>query len=350
MKPDPKQAQEQVFIDRLIKLLRAKMQRENLGTMHRDAHPKQHGMVKAEFMVEKNLPSALQKGVFQPGKCYQAWVRFSNQNAPQQEDYKKDIRGAAIKLMRVPGEKIPCSDGNQTSQDFVTISTPVFITRDLKQFWLLIQALIWGKVAIMLFFILHPRALKNFLRANQRFYSPLEARYWSTTPYQLGDHLEVKYSLVPHSFKPTAIPEQPSSGYMRQNMAQQLSAKAYYFDFCVQPRTNPRTMSLDDPGKAWPEDRAPFIKVATLRIPQQTFDTPEQQALGEQLSFTPWHCLPAHRPLGGINRARQLIYDTLSEFRHQRNGLRRAEPISFDIVSADREDSTLKVNAIVTGK
>lgn len=337
MKQDPEKAQDEIFIDRLIKLLRAKMQRENPGVMHRDAHPKQHGLVKAQFTVEQNLPSVLQKGVFQPGKSYPAWVRFSNQNAPTQEDYRKDIRGAAIKLMGVQGEKLPCSDGNQTSQDFITISTPVFITRDLKQFCHLIQALVWGKLAVMLFFILHPRALKNFLRSNRRFYSPLEARYWSTTPYQLGDSLEVKYSLVPHVVRPTAPPKEPAPDYLRQNMAKQLSAEDYYFDFCVQPRTDSRTMPLEDPGKAWPEDRAPFIKVATLHIPQQIFDTPEQQALGEQLAFTPWHSLAAHRPLGSINRARQRIYDTLSEFRHASNGLRRAEPTSFNVSEVNEE-------------
>jgi len=46
----------------------------------------------------------------------------------------------------------------------------------------------------------------------------------------------------------------------------------------------------------------------------------------EQLSFTPWHSLPEHQPLGSINRARRVIYEAVSEFRHRINGTKRMEP------------------------
>ena len=50
------------------------------GTARRDAHAKGHGCVKAEFRVDENLYPRFAKGVFIPGKAYQAWVRFSNGN------------------------------------------------------------------------------------------------------------------------------------------------------------------------------------------------------------------------------------------------------------------------------
>jgi len=61
------------------------------------------------------------------------------------------------------------------------------------------------------------------------------------------------------------------------------------------------------------------IKVATLRIPSQTFRTLERQELAEDLSFSPAHSLVDHQPIGGINRARVEIYRHLSEFRHKQN-------------------------------
>ena len=64
-------------------------------------------------------------------------------------------------------------------------------------------------------------------------------------------------------------------------------------------------MPVEDPTVEW---TAPWQKVATIRIPPQSFDSPEQMAFGENLSFTPWHTLPEHRPLGGVNRARKRIY------------------------------------------
>jgi hypothetical protein len=73
----------------------------------RDAHPRAHGCVKAEFQVEAALPVELAQGVFVRGTTYPAWVRFSNGSPdPSQPDAKGDIRGMAVKLLNVPGDKI----------------------------------------------------------------------------------------------------------------------------------------------------------------------------------------------------------------------------------------------------
>ena len=52
-------------------------------TMARRAvHPKAHGCVKAQFIVDPDLPAAYRVGVFAtPGKRYPAWIRFSNATA-----------------------------------------------------------------------------------------------------------------------------------------------------------------------------------------------------------------------------------------------------------------------------
>jgi len=55
-------------------------------------------------------------------------------------------------------------------------------------------------------------------------------------------------------------------------------------------------------------------------------DSEAQMDFGENLSFTPWHCLPDHRPLGNINRVRMEIYRNLSMFRHAHNDKPRKEP------------------------
>ena len=59
-------------------------------------------------------------------------------------------------------------------------------------------------------------------------------------------------------------------------------------------------------------------------------DTPEQREFGDNLSFNPWRCLAAHRPLGGISRARRQVYQALSAFRHGRNQAPRVEPALGD--------------------
>ncbi len=321
---------ESEFTQELHDRLKAKMTAENPTFMHRDAHPKQHGVVQATFSVEQSLPKNLCHGAFKPGTTYKAWMRFSNQNAPPLDDYKKDIRGAAIKLMNVPGAKIKMPDGNSTSQDFVLVSTPVFVARSVKEFALLIRYLLTNKFCLIFFFLFHPHVAINIFKANKRFFSPLEARYWSTTPYRLGPNQVVKYSIIPHR-PSTPITEDLGADYLKHNMAKQLADKSAQFDFCVQLQTNPKKMPVENPSKLWKESDSPFVKVATITIPQQNFNTDIKQSYGRSLSFNPWHSLEAHRPLGGINRARHAIYVALSKFRHDKNAMPVTEPVDYNI-------------------
>ena len=74
-------------------------------------------------------------------------------------------------------------------------------------------------------------------------------------------------------------------------------------------------MPIEDASVEWDVDDSPFVQVATLRIPPQDFATPGQMAWCEAIAFNPWFCLPEHRPLGNMNRARRRIYTELSKAR-----------------------------------
>ncbi len=323
-------AEESQRIRGLAARLQAKIIRENpAGIMRRDAHPKMHGLVKAEFCVHEGLPPELRIGLFsQPGP-WRAWIRFSNQSPARGPDLARDIRGMAIKLMGVPGEKLLESQRDGTTQDFILISTDVFVTRDVAQFDDLIQAMTgswWKKIC---FFGLHWRVVRNLLRSLRRHANPLQIRYFSTTPYRFGA-TAAKYSAIPRIERADAVPAKADDDYLRAAMAAQLQNGDALFDFAVQLQTDARTMPIEDPGRAWDERTSPWRTLATIRIPRQEFDSEAQRAFGENLSFTPWHCLPAHRPLGGINRARRVVYELISAFRHERNGAPRREPDSWD--------------------
>ena len=74
-------------------------------------------------------------------------------------------------------------------------------------------------------------------------------------------------------------------------MAAALAADDACFDFLIQTRLSP-SMKVEDSETEWKESEAPFIKVATITIPKQTFDSQAQMAFCENLSFTSWHSLP----------------------------------------------------------
>lgn len=57
-------------------------------------------------------------------------------------------------------------------------------------------------------------------------------------------------------------------------------------------------------------------------MPRQAAYGPERvRYFDEVMTFRPAHSLAAHRPLGGVMRARLQIYQALSDFRHRENGI-----------------------------
>ncbi len=322
---------EAAYTNDLAARLKAKIIKDNAGgIMRRDAHPKMHGVVKAEFIVEPGLPPELAVGVFSRPGTYQAWIRYSNQDGSINPDIDNDIRGMAIKLMGVPGRKLAEGEEDAQTQDFIVISTNVFVTRDVEQFDGLIKALTGSLLAKLLFFATHWRVVWNLYQSMKKFANPLQIRYFSTTPYLLGANA-VKYSAIPAVQVPDTIPSPPGDDFLREAMIRQLAVGEARFDFAVQLQTNADTMPIEDPGVAWSEQVSPFRKVASIRVLQQEFDSEAQRAFGENLSYTPWHSLPEHRPLGGINRARKVVYRAISMFRHECNLAPRREPTGWDI-------------------
>ena len=317
---------EQAHIDSLIASLRTKMQGDYAKTrMLRDAHPKMHGCVHGVFAVLPGLEPDLKVGLFGESRSYPAWIRFSNQNNGVSPDSKPDIRGVAVKLMGVGGTKLIDCDPGCTTHDFVLISDNRFVTKDVAEFDGLVKGMMGGLVRLAWYFLTHPRVLRNLVTSLKKFANPLDIRYFSVAPYLLGARA-VKDSLTPRDAGDTTVPPHPGDDYLKQAMVDRLSASKVVFDFAVQFQTDAYLMPIEDPGIAWNEKDSPFLKVATLTIPAQVFDSAERAAFGDNLSFNPWRCLAEHRPLGGISRARRQVYQALSKFRHEHNRVVQAEP------------------------
>ena len=300
----------------------------------RDQHPRAHGCVQAEFRVEDRLRPELAQGVFVPGMSYPAWIRFSNgKSDPTQHDAEGDVRGMAIKLLNVQGDKILDEERDAQTQDFIMINHPVFLVDDPARYLALIHATatsnpVLKKLKVVLAIGLEGAKIAKAMTSST-IASPLEARYWSTVPFRLGDpprKQAIKFSARPSLPPVTAtIPPNPMPRFLRETMIKQLEAGEARFDFLVQPRTSP-AMEVENSRAEWKESDAPFFKVATITIPRQQFATTERDRFGENLSFTPWHALPQHRPLGAVNRIRRAVYQTISKLRHDMNGVQQREP------------------------
>jgi hypothetical protein len=283
-----------------------------------------HGCVKARFIVEEGLDDDLRVGLFAEPRSYEAWLRFSNASAELQPDAKADLRGAALKLMGVPGAKLLDGEEHCTTHDFLLVSHSTFLAKDVKEFAGLGMAIAAGNPAA--FFLQNPRIALRYLTSIGKHGSPLQPSYFSMAAYLFRDRV-AKYQLRPTAPEAAPIPSAPSFDFLRESLKARLASGSFSFDFLVQLRESPPPRDVEDTTRAWSDE--PFRKVARVEILQQDFDTPDQQVFGENLSFNPWRCLPEHRPLGGINRARRQVYRALSAFRHDRNAAPRVEPKSW---------------------
>ena len=268
------------------------------------------GCVDAEFVVPADLPAALRVGLFAQGASYRARVRFAN--ATSTSDRERDIRGMSVKVFDVAGENLTAG---VTDQDFVLNSHPVMMAADARMFLELLQANEAGGLRRILYFLSHPKAARIARAAQQQPTCHLDIPYWSATPYLFGEGRAVKYRLRPAPGQRPSAAATGTASYLTDALRMRLAAGEAAFELAVQFQADPERMPIEDASVEWPADAAPFQAVATLRIPSQRFDSPEQVAHCEAMSFNPWHALVPHRPLGSMNRARRAIYEAMAAFR-----------------------------------
>lgn len=286
----------------------------------RDAHPKHHGLVQATVTVASDLPDALRHGLFAEPATFQAYVRFSNGRPTPTlpPDAAPDVRGLAIKLLGVPGAK-EAKDEEHT-HDFILASHPVFFVPDVHAYVDFLKLSTLNEKVQN-----YPELIKSF----RSFENPLTIRYFSQTPYALGP-LVVKYVVQPIEpveqppivLSPEQIAARPPN-YLRDAMAAHLSSRPAKLALSIQLAPDPAAEQVDDATRFW--NSAP-IQVATISIPVQQFSRPANDHLAETLSFSPWHCLHEHRPLGSVNLARRRVYREASVLRHANRSVPVKEP------------------------
>jgi len=296
----------------------------------RRLHAKTHGLLEARFTIADDIPEKYRVGVFAKPRTFDAVVRSSNGGRDIAHDLAPDARGLSFKIFDVPGQKLLDDERDAETHDFTLLNHDVFFARNAADFAEFFQKVLrWGHPFFFILSLFPPRLrlheAKIISDSTRPIENPLAARYWSQSPARLGS-VAVKYSMIPRLLAPEARVTTKGHDYLREVMKMQLERGGVEFDFMVQEQLDPKSMPIEDPTIRWDETKSPFTKIATLHIPAQSFDTPQRDAANEALSFTTWHALPEHRPLGGINRMRLHAYRSSQIVRHDRNGQPRREP------------------------
>jgi catalase len=282
------------------------------------------------------VPEEFRAGVFANASgSYKALIRFSNGQPTVNHDLIPDSRGFAVKLIGVPGKKVMPDESDAVTQDFVGANRPAFFLSTNSDYLQFFENVRRGGLDLLKWLI------SNFkfreMNAARKFIfteigDVLAVQYFSTTPYRLGSgNLAIKYSWLPVDCqtRQEKVDRLPgfSHDFLRERLAESLSQGDNCFDFLVQKQQDACEQPIEDAITEWTTS---WTKLGSLVIPKQVLNQTDAGKLYcEDLSFTPWHTLAVHQPLGNINRARKVVYQAASVFRHATNKQKREEPTSW---------------------
>jgi hypothetical protein len=282
---------------------------------------KPHGCAKATFTVAEDLPDAVRVGLFATPGPRDAWVRLSSDTVPATSDLKNNTIGFAVKVLGVPGRKVLAGEEAATTHDFLTQNHHVFFVDTAQEFLEFTQAIFNGSFNQWL--AAHPTTGAILNAMKHPVPNVLGSTYWSTTPYRLGEGY-AKYKVRPCAPLPEeAAPAPNDKNYLQARLERDTQANGACFELQVQPRVGDE-MPLDQATVAWSEETSPPVTVATIKVEPQ--DLRANAATCENLSFTAWHALPEHRPVGSVNKARGIVYKRLADLRRGRNNVPMTEP------------------------
>ena len=312
---------------------------QDYGHAVRSVHAKSHGLLKGELRVLDHLPPPLAQGLFARPARYEAVLRFSTNPGDVLDDSVSTPRGLAIKVLGVEGPRLPGSEA-EASQDFVMANAPAFAAPDPKVFARnlkllaattdqpqglkkVVSAALRGAEKVVETFGGESALLKNL--GGQPNTHILGETFWTQAPLRYGDYV-AKLSVAPLSpaltaLTGTAIDASGHPDALREAVNAFFRDQGGEWEVRAQLLTNPGTMPVEDSSVPWPEEESPYVAVARLIVPSQSgWDEERSREIDDGMSFSPWHGLEAHRPLGGIMRARRATYEDSARFRASHNG------------------------------
>jgi hypothetical protein len=323
------------------------------GHAIRSVHAKTHGILQGYLEVDADLPETLAQGLFaKPGR-YPVVMRFSTIPGDILDDSVSVPRGLAIKIIGVEGERLDGSEGDVT-QDLLLINGPAFGAPNPKKFLSVVRLLarttnrgqglkkilsaVMRQVQKLIVAITgHPNGTVATLGGHPETHI-LGETYYSQAPLRFGDYI-AKISVAPISPGLTALVQAPLNvngvpNGLREAVVEFFRENGGTWEVRAQLCADLESMPIENAAVVWSEEESPYRRIASITVkPQPAWSETRSSAVDDGMSFSPWHGLAAHRPLGGIMRARKAAYEKARMFRAERNRRVIEEPremVSFE--------------------
>ena len=312
---------------------------EDSGHASRSVHAKGHALIRGKLEILPNLPPELAQGLFATPATFETIMRVSTTPGDILDDDVSTPRGMALKILDVPGARLPGSE-QDSAQDFVMVNGPAFAAPTAKAFLgnlKLLEKTTDKAEALKLALSAALRGVETVLEAvgsssgtvkslgGHPMTHPLGETFFSQAPVLYGRYM-AKVSLVPVSANLTALKDKPidrpgERDYIRGAVSDFCRGNEAVWELRVQLCTDLEKMPIEDSSKLWPEELSPYITVARLTTPMQdSWQGDDSIRLEDGLSFSPWHGIAAHRPLGSVMRVRKVAYEASAGFRGRHNG------------------------------
>jgi len=317
---------------------------DDSGHAVRSVHAKSHGILEGILRIDPSLPPELAQGLFAKAGEHKVFMRLSTNAGDILPDAVSLPRGLALKVLDVDGERLPGAEG--TTQNFIMVNGTVFQAPDTKKFLGSLKLLAKTTDRMEGVKVAASAVLRNVNTVlgmvgiesptigslgGAPNVDPLGETYYSVTPFRYGDYI-AKFSIAPVAPGLTALTgtEIDASGRpnaIRETVQSEMAGIEGVWEFRVQLCRDLERQPVEDPTVEWKQDEAPFQRVGLITAkPQDSWDAARVQAVDEEMRFSIWTGLAAHRPLGNINRARNAPYKHSAEFRQRFNGCPIHEP------------------------
>lgn len=314
------------------------------GRAVRAVHAKAHAVLQGVLTIDDGLPSELAQGLFAAPGRHPVLMRFSTNPGDILDDAVSLPRGLAIKVLDVDGERLPGAEGS--TQDFIMVNAKVFQAKTPKDFGRNLKLLArttdraeGAKIALSKVLTGINMALSHVGVESPSIQSlggapqsdPIGETYSSLLPFRYGDHI-ARFGLRPiapalreRTGELLAMNGRPNG--IREDMRAEFADITGVWEFRVQLVRDLARQPIEDPTVEWDEEEAPWQRVGALQTsPQDSWDAALVRRIDEETRLSVWTGLAAHRPLGGMNRARRATYRHSADFRARFNGCPLHEP------------------------
>jgi catalase len=308
--------------------MQAKVADEQHLPLRRGTHAKGTS-ARAQFEVfdvgvgcDAALATRLAKGIFAKPGVYPAIVRFGNADSKVNSDFKADVRSLSFSVdLTCDGSVVPTD--NITRQDFSMQNTTTLPINDAHAFLATMKVLTASNPAAGLWALGFQDKLRVFrtlalvaVQSHQKIAPYQKMRYGSNVPFRHGAGDTVKFSATPMPGNPARALDKSNPNALQDELVRHLKedGRMSTFDFGVQFLDTGKMTYwgkhydagfwTENASIRWDEVEAPFHLVARLTL---LANSQLLQQSGETISFdVTGNSSPDSRPVGSINRARQM--------------------------------------------